>query len=159
MIANKINDGPIEGYEKDIKLKFPQKGQPTLMSDLNANEALLRHDNKSQTAAVLHEIIHGIEEQAGGFKFSSETMPLMTEFLFSGETRKDFFHELTKEVVGGVDNAHASGWEESISLLSAKTNQEIDLEKETAESIIQKLTELKKLGEEEKIKILKTLIS
>ncbi len=165
MIANKINNGPISGYEKGITLRFPKNGIPGLMMDSNAHIELLNEDDSSQAAVVIHEMIHAFEEDIPQYYevVPLETVTLAAEFMFAGPSRKPFFLNLTEEVISNIkDNervgSHAIGWKKSLQMLSEAMDIEIDLMNESAESIVSKLGKIKSINESEKIAFVQNFI-
>lgn len=167
-IATKINGGPIEDYEREIQISFPKEGFPGLMGDMDASRKLLEHDDDSQTATVIHEMVHGIEEEIPNHyeNISQETLPLASEFVFGGDSRIPYFIYLTSEVIRGIKNkddkkkleSHVIGWSEAIQLLSEEVGINIDMTNENAEEIINKLKNIKNIEESEKITIIKKFI-
>lgn len=165
IIANKINNGPISGYEKGITLRFPENGMPGLMMDSNAHKELLNEDDSSQTAAVVHEMIHAIEEDIPQYYgvVPIEAATLATEFMFAGISRKPFFLHLTEEVIGNIKDkeridSHAIGWKRSLKMLSEAMGIEIDLMNENAGSVVSKLEKVKNIKESEKIAFVQNFI-
>lgn len=164
-IAHKINKGPISGYENELTLRFPAEEQVGLMNDLKAKKELLNHDDESQTAAIIHEMIHGIEEEIPGYYTNNpqETIPLAAEFIFGGESRLSSFEKRTREVIacskGAQEfDAHSRGWQRALQLFEENTGIEIDLEKENPEKIIDKIISLRDLDEKDKIGLIQDFI-
>lgn len=165
-IANKINGGLITGYEKELTIRFSKKGMGGLMVDLNADIKLLKEDDESQTAAVVHEMIHGIQENDPGYdsSFPQETIPLAAEFLFSGESRKPLFLRLTEEVINKQEDedkmsSHARGWKKAIQMLSDTMNVDVDLSGESAEKVIGKIEISRVLEDTGKIAVIKDFLN
>lgn len=165
VVANKINGGPIRGYEDELTIRFPKEGLGGLMVNLNAHRELLNEDDQSQTAAVVHEMIHGIQGNAPGPASSlpQETVPLTAEFLFSGESRDPFFLYLTEEVIDQPEDdeglsSHASGWKRSIKILSEAANTDVNLTNESAEVIMSKIEKARSVEESAKIALIKRFI-
>jgi len=166
IIANKINNGPIRGYENSLTLRFPKEGMPALMMDSNANKELLNEDDSSQTAAIIHEMIHAFEEDIPQYYevVPIETVTLATEFMFAGNSRRPFFLNLTEKIIGNIKDkkrvdSHAIGWRKSLQMLSEAMNVEIDLINESAESIVSKLEKVKNIKESEKITLVQNFIN
>lgn len=164
-IARKINNGPINGYESELILRFPKEKQVALISDLKARKELLDHDDESQTAAVIHEMIHGIEEEIPDYYRNNpqEAVPLAAEFIFGGDSRLSLFTDLTNKVIAHAKknenlNAHSRGWQKALQLLQDATDAEVDLTRENTEDIINKLLQLRELGEDNKIALIQGFI-
>jgi len=166
IIANKINNGPISGYEEGITLRFPKNGMPGLMMGSNAHKELLNEDDDSQAAAVIHEMIHAIEEDIPQYYgvVPIEAVTLATEFMFAGDSRKPFFLHLTEEIIGNIKDkekrldSHAIGWKKSLQMLSEAMSIEINLMDESAESVVSKLEKVKNIKESEKIAFVQNFI-
>lgn len=167
-IAHKINQGPIDAYQDEYNLRFSNKNKVIgLMEGLNTRQELLHQDDQSQTAAVVHELIHAIEEELEDPQYSrsypQETVPLAAEFIFGGETRLPIFTRLTNQVINHLDNpqelsTHSRGWQQALPILEKATNTQIDLHSETADDIIEKLKQARDLKEEDKIALIQDLI-
>jgi hypothetical protein len=164
-IAYEINNGPIEGYEDELTLRFPKEGIEGLMNDLKARKELLSEDDDSQTAAVVHEMIHGIEENIPNYyeHYHIETITFAAEFMFGGESRIPYFTYLTNEVIANERESkklatHPLGWKQSLQLLKEVADVEINLMNESAESVIEKISKVKRLEESDKISHIKSFI-
>lgn len=167
IIATDINKGSIRGYEEELAIRFSKRGMAGLMNDLNANELLLSEDDDSQRAAVIHEMIHGIEENIDLPEYFENTHPetitLAAEFMFAGDSRDPYFQYLTDEVIDSVRNNkglsyHSSGWQRSLKLLQEPINAKIDLSKEGSDSILRKIKQVRDLEETRKIELIQDLI-
>lgn len=167
-IANQINQGPIKGYKEKLILRFPAEGQVGLMNDLKARKELLDEDDESQTAAVVHEMIHSIEEELDSPDYYNhnlqEAVPLAAEFIFGGKSRLPFFVKLTDKVITHTKehqdlDPHSRGWKKALYLLQEATDVEFNLTNESGGSITNRLIQLRDdLEEHEKIALIQDFI-
>ena len=166
-ISSEINNGPIGGYEEELILRFPKKGIVGLMNDLKARKELLTEDDDSQIAAVIHEMIHAIEIDITDYHemgMTQETVTLVTEFIFGGESRRPYFLYLTEEVINNARenkmlDEHSLGWKKSLQMLSASLDVDIDLMDESAKDIIIKLDDVRNFEESKKVALARNFIN
>lgn len=164
-IGNKINNGPITGYENGMTLRFSKEDMPGLLIDSNAHRELLNEDDNSQAAAIIHELIHAIEEDIPHYyeTVPVESVALATEFMFTGNSRKPLFLHLTEEVSSSMKNeswidSHAIGWKKSLQMLSKVNKADVDPKNESAEIVIGKIENIQELDDSKKIAIVQDFI-
>lgn len=167
-LAQKINrDQKLDWLDGSLQINFPKegsKGQKMLMNEaFDANRVLLDYDDQTQVSTVLHELVEQVEESLPDFKPpSTETLPLFAEFLFSGQSREEFFRNLTRRSLSGEEKGsvgdHDKGWIFALQTLAEKAGIVEDVNNFPADELIEKIEPLRSIDESEKLSLVTSII-
>ena len=113
--------------------------------------AMLNDIPQSQVGAIVHEIIENWQEER---RLNSgegwESLPQLAEFLFTGETRLNYFHHLhIKSMSEERGEEHIEGWG---SLVKSLWPEVMNLQEDDSWN---KIMEIREMPEAEKISLVK----
>lgn len=149
-LASKISEKCLKG----ITIRCAKNTNGYMSSSFKVDDRLLNDDADSQTAAVLHEIIENLEENEGITLGNNEAIPHIAEFLFTGNSRLEYFRWLNDSYYSGQnsDNPHVQSWNEVVVIIYPESGDQ------KQEVIFTKLLEARKLSKEQKVDLIKNAI-
>ncbi len=139
-----------QACDKDIVIYCDDKSQGYLDVGMNASRQMVGDEPQSQTAAILHELLHGLQEDEIGSGGNTEILPNIAEFLFTGESRIPYFRHLHNNPK--AESLYRNAWKTVTKILLPETTN--GNPNETFEMLLEK----RKLPEAEKINLVKKSI-
>lgn len=115
----------------------------------------------SQVGAILHELLEGVQEDGNlsSYEKNHEVIPQIAEFLFTGDSRLDYFRMLHKhwedeglDVDGMYSRNHTQGWRVVVDRL-------IDDDLIGRQGLWEELLQLRALKDSEKISLIRVFIN
>jgi len=140
---------------KEVTIKCAQRIPGYMSSSFEIDSRMINDEPNSQTGAILHELMEDIEEESGITLGNNEVIPQIAEFLFTGESRLEYFRGLHDAFYLGKfkTEEHNAFWG---TLVAAIVPDDIG---HNPDEIFSKLLGVRELPEEQKIQLVRNALT
>ncbi|GEM_PF-6339205 len=143
-IANKISPT----IERSVELICNNETSGYITTGMQVSGEMVTDEPDSQTAAILHETMHWLQEDNPQIK-DNEILPNIAEFLFTGKKRLDSYF---KNLHRNKDRIYSEAWKSGMKILLP------DSEGMSFDQMFESLLEKRSLPEDKKVNLIKSAI-